>query len=332
MARSAKPAVPPMMVFYGEEDFARSRQLSAAVDELLPPSVDRSMALCAYDGSASEEQGGPTLAAVMDDLMTLPFLADRRVVVVRDADKFIAAHRERLERWVTNPSPTGVLLLECRSFPKTTRLYKAAAAAGCRLVECARLSARAAPDYVIGLASEFGKRMDRSAAAQLCDLLGPDQGLLAGEVEKLALYIGDRPTITPEDVREMVGQTREEKIFAVMDAAGVGDLKGALRMWRQVLATDPEAVFRAVGGIAFVVRKWISAQEMRLGGAPVGAIAPKVMMWGRERELQNLLDRLDLPRMKQLLHAVAELDTQSKSGQRTIENGVESLLVAAAGG
>lgn len=331
-AKSSPTATrPPVVVIFGEEEFAKSKQLAETLHALLPPEVDRALALSMYDGTLPDDAGGPTLAAVMDDLMTLPFLSERRVVVIVESDKFVSAHRERLERWVESPSPTGVLVLVCRSFPKTTRLYKAAVAARAGLHECAKLSPRAVPEFINAEADRFGKRFDRAAAGQLAELIGPDQGSLSNEVEKLSLYVGERPTITLNDVRDMVGQTREEKIFAVMDAAGVGDMAGALRLWRNVLETDRDAIYRAVGGLAFVLRKWLTAQELRADGAPVGAIAPKVMMWGRERELQTLLERLPMPRLRRLLLHLAEVDTQSKSGTRSIENGVEALLVATAG-
>ncbi len=321
----------PFLVFFGDEPFQKQQRMQQAIDALLPPPIARDLALSTYDGLATEDNGGPTLAGVLDGLQTLPFLSPRRVIAIRDADKFISAHRERLERYCEKPSPTGVLLLECRSFPKTTRLYKSIVAAGGEVVECKKLSGRALLDFALAEAQRLGKRFERGAAERLADLLGPDQGLCAMEIEKLAMFVGERPTITIADVSEMVGQSREEKIFAVMDAAAAGDSAGAVRLWRSTLATDPAAEYRAVGGIAFVLRKWLEAQDLHAQGQPIGAIAPKVMMWGKDQQLRTLLQRLPAPRMRALLAQLADSDAQSKSGTRTIENAVEALLIAAAG-
>ena len=124
--------IPPIAVFFGDEEYRKSVLLKEALDEFLPPEVERSTALTTYDGTRPPDQGGPSLAAVLDDLATLPFLSDRRVVVVRDADRFVSAHREALERYLEKPAATGVLVLECRSFLGTTRLSKAVVAAGGR--------------------------------------------------------------------------------------------------------------------------------------------------------------------------------------------------------
>jgi len=327
MTKTARTRLLPIVVIYGDEAYQKNDALHRALDELLPPEIDRGLALTEYDGAATEEQGGPSLAAVLDDLLTLPFLAERRVVVIRDADKFISSARERLENYLKNPSPTGTLILECRSFPKNLRLSKAAVAAGGRLCECAKLRGRAVVDFVIAEATARDKRIDYPAAARLVELTGAEQGLLAGEVEKLCLYAADRPSVTLKDVADLVGQSREEKIFAVMDAAATGRLPEALRLWHQVLASDPAAAFRAVGGVAYVLRRWLDAHRLRADGMPVSAIAPKVMMWRRERELETLLRRLPPPRLSRLLAALATLDSQAKVGARSIEAGIEALLI-----
>jgi DNA polymerase-3 subunit delta len=330
MARS--PAAPPIVVVHGDEQHQKLTALTQALDALLPPGTDRSLALTEYDGARGEDQGGPSLVAVLEDLATLPFLAGQRVILIRDAEAFVAAHRDRLEKYLAKPSPTGTLILECRSFPKTTRLSKVAVAVGGQVVECKRLFGRALLDFVLAEARARNKRIEPSAAARLIDLVGPDAGTLAAEVEKLSLYAADRPALTDQDVSELVGQSREEKIFAAMDAAGTGRLAEALRLWHQVLATDPGAVYKALGGLAFKVRQWLTAHRMLADGMAINGIAPKVMMWGRAQELETLLGRLSTAFLRRLLAAIANLDSQAKSGTRSIETGVELMLIRLAAG
>jgi DNA polymerase-3 subunit delta len=325
MARQS-PKPPTVVVIYGEDEYRKAGALRETLGELLPPDVDRSLALVEYDGAAPEEQGGPTLAAVMDDLSTLPFLSDRRVVLVRDADSFISEHRERLETYVASAPGTSTLILVCRSFPRNTRLYKAAAKAGGRLIECKKLSGRGLVDFAIERAEALGKQIAPQAAAYLVQRVGDEPGVIAAETEKLALYTAERERIERNDITELVGLSREEKIFAVMDAAGVGRLTEALRLWQQVVVTDPAVRFRVVGGIAFVLRRWLTAHQMRRDGAAIRTIAPRVMMWGRERELESLLDRLPQSRIQFVLARLAELDSEVKVGARSIETGVEAIL------
>jgi DNA polymerase-3 subunit delta len=330
MAQPRTRRPPPIAVFYGDEEFQKSQALQHLLDALLPPGAERGMALCEYDGSKPEDRGGPSLAAVMDDLATLPFLADRRIVVIAEADKFISAHRQKLEHYLESPAPTGTLVLTCRSFARNTRLYKAAAASGGQLVECSKLTIGKLIDFAVSEIRLRGKRTDRATATRLVELVGQDQGAVAGEIEKLCLYAHDRPTIATNDISDLVGLTREEKIFAVMDAAATGRLPQALQLWQQVVATDKDAVYKAIGGMAYKIRGWLVAHQLVADGVPVGAIAPKVGMWRRERELADLLRRLRPTRLKQILAAIAELDSQAKVGARSIDTGIEAVLTEVA--
>ena len=69
-------------------------------------------------------------------------------------------------------------------------------------------------------------QLDDDAARLLVELVGPEVGLLVSEVEKLAVYVGDRRKIHRDDVARMVGAGRIETIWKVLDAAttGRGDL------------------------------------------------------------------------------------------------------------
>lgn len=320
-----------MVVIFGDERYQKADALRRVLARLLPPEVDRGLALCEFDAARGGEGGTLDFAAVADELRTLPFLADRRVVVIRDADPFVQAHREALERYIEHPAPTGTLILDCRSFPKTTRLYKAASAAGGELIECRKMNASGAVDFVLERVRAGGKRIASGAASRLIDLVGVEQGILAGEVEKLCLYIGQRGEISDDDVSAIVGSSREEKVFAVMDAALAGRAGQGLRLWDQVTSTDPAGIYKALGGVAYVVRRLLTAHQMAAEGASIGAIAPKVMMFRREAELKEQMRRFPPPRLKRLLASLAELDMQTKLGLRSMETGIERVIVEAAG-
>lgn len=322
MARAK--AIPPIFVIFGDEEFQKVQSLEQTLNQLLPPDVDRGMALSEYDGSKSEDTGGPHIAAVLTDLRTQPFLADRRVVVIRDADKFVSAHREKLEDYCASPSPVGTLVLECRSFLKTTRLAKAIPPAG--LLECKKLKGEALIAFAMNRARELGKQLDTATATLLVERIGADQGIIANEVDKLSTYVDQRGTITPKDVAELVGLTREELIFATVESAALGRLAEALTRWRQMLMLDKDVVYPALGGIAWKLRSLLAAHQQKTAGGNLFSIAAKSGFYNRQEELAKILTRLPELRIARAIAGVAQLDQQVKTGLRSIESGVEALL------
>lgn len=320
--------LPSIFVIFGDEEFQKVQTIEQTLDRLLPPEIDRGMALCEYDGAKAEDAGGPGLAAVLADLRTLPFLSDRRVVLIRDADKFISAHREKLEDYCRAPSAVGTLILECRTFLKTTRLAKAIPASG--LLECRKLRGDALIAFAVEQARKTGKQLDPATAALLVERIGNDQGMVANEIEKLALYIAERPRITAEDIATLVGLTREELIFATVDAAAQGRAAEALTRWRQMLALDKDVIYPALGGIAWKLRSLLSAHQQKTAGGNLYAIANKTGFYNRQDDLAKILSRLSESRIARAVAQIALLDQQVKTGLRSIESGVEAVLVGLA--
>jgi len=317
-------------VLHGEDDAQRAKAVDDLLAELLPEAADRALALSVYDAGArhaGEETAAP--GGALTDLLTPPLLGGRRVVVVRSADAFISAHRRRLEEYAAKPAPFATLVLECRSFPSSTNLYKAVRAAGGpdAIQAFEKPKDSQTPANIVARAAQLGCRLAPEVVPRLIELVGRDLETLTRELEKLALYVGERRLITAEDVATLVGLTREERIFAVMDAAGLGQTARAVRLWEQTLATDPDAPFKAIAGIAFVLRRWLTAHQMLAQGLTPAQIAPQVMMWRRESDLATILRRLPAPRVRAALAALARLDTQAKTGLRSIERAVELLLV-----
>src|SRR6185295_7995500 len=140
MKQGSTHAAPAIHVVYGAEMLLKREAIQSIMDRVLG-NAERSLALTEYDGGNAE------LAPVLDDLRTPPFLAERRLVIVRDADTFITRYRPELEDYADKPSPTGVLLLECKTFPSTTRLYKRVQAIG-DVTKCEAVAARNIPGWL----------------------------------------------------------------------------------------------------------------------------------------------------------------------------------------
>src|SRR5262249_40494267 len=116
--QSSRASAQPVHVVHGDEDFLRRQVLAALRGMVLGPGEDATFGLSSYPGDRA------VWSAVHDELLTLPFLCPRRLVVVENADLFVSAHRPQLEKYVQEPSPNGVLVLEVKSWPATTRLHR----------------------------------------------------------------------------------------------------------------------------------------------------------------------------------------------------------------
>jgi DNA polymerase-3 subunit delta len=311
----APGAIRPVYVVFGADDGLRSRGLQKLLEEI------------GTDGSVSEFPANASLADVLDEVRTMPLLGDRRIVVVRDADPFVTAYRETLEHFLASPVPTGTLVLEPKKWPSNTRLAKLVDKIGLA-VKC-EVAAKDIPALLVRHAAKFGKQLQPTAAQAMRELIGDDEpAIYLSEIEKLVTYVGDRPAIVIEDVQALISPMRIEKIWGVTDAMADRNPSLAIALWEEVLAGDKEAQFRAVGGLAFGIRKLLRARRMIDRGVPIGQAVKDAGLWG-DRAMARA-QAFSLQQLENQLARLAKIDLSSKSGGN-IRTEVQNFIVAACG-
>jgi len=310
----------PICAVYGKSAYLRRLTLDRIVKRELAGG-DPAMNLTRWDGSEAEAEA----AVVLDDVRTYSLLGDRRVVVVEDADWFVRENRGALERYAACPSETGCLILVCAGFDSRTRLYKAVRQVG-EVVECKLVSGPALMAWVTTVArQEYGKQVDRRAATRLCEHAGTSQEVLDGELGKLATYVGSRCEITAGDVDALVGHYREQTVFAVTDAMAAGDAGTALTEWRQVLATDRAAPGRAIGGLAWGVRRLLDARRRLDRGESIGTLAREFR--ADAGVFAKRMRRCTVAGCEDQLADLLAADVESKTGLGTVASAVDKFIV-----
>lgn len=266
-------------------------------------------------------------ADILDELRTAPFLSAKRVVVVRDADKFISENREILEKYFDNPSSTGVLILTVQTWRKNTKLSKKLSGVG-KFLEVGVMKAWQLPKYVANYAKlKCGKTMSEMTAGLLVELAGDEAGAACREVEKLAVYVGDRKTIKSEDVEVLTGHNRMFGAFEVIDTVMAGDSGQAVARLRNMFDTDKEAEYRIVGAFAFHFRRLFRAKVMLGEGMNSNQVASKLGIWGRKEAFFRQLSGLTLEQTGSVLRELARIDYSIKTGGTSCRVAIEQLVM-----
>jgi len=271
-------------VLHGDEDFLK-RQVLAALRALVFGADGNDFGLSTHAGDQA------TFAAIHDELQTLPFLTPRRLVVVENADPFVTRHRAVLEKYLAEPAPTGVLVLDVKSWPSNTRLYRLVASAAS--IGCKGPAPYKLPDWCVQwAASRHGKQLAAPAARLLVDLVGADMGQLDQELAKLAVYAGSSPRIEAADVDRLVGSSRAENIFKIFDALAAGRPGEALGILDHLFEQGEEAL-RILGAFSWQLRRLAQAARLRGQGlSPAAALEqagfPPYTRQAAEQHLRHL--------------------------------------------
>jgi DNA polymerase-3 subunit delta len=143
---------------------------------------------------------------------------------------------DALLSYCQNPNPDNCLVLIAAGVNRGWRLYKEIAKNG-KIVEFAQPQGAAWTAWLNREAEERGKKMSAATAAFFLNWSGHDTGLLAGEMDKLALYVSGAE-IRPEDIRAACAPRPETTVFAMLDDWAAGQTGAALRKLDEVLGQD----------------------------------------------------------------------------------------------
>ena len=307
-------------VIGGKDKYLSDAECERLVEKLLSKQ-ERAMSLYQVRGNEADA------ADVLDELRTMPFLSAKRVVVVREADKFISENREVLEKYFDEPSRTGVLILTVQTWRKNTKLSKKLSNVG-KFVEVGAMKAWQLPKYVANYAKmKCGKVMSEMTAGLLVELAGDEAGAACREVEKLAVYVGEKKTIKSEDVEALTGHNRMFGAFEVIDTVMAGDSGQAVARLRNMFDTAKEAEYRIVGAFAFHFRRMFRAKVMLGEGMNSGQVAGKLGIWGRKEAFFRQLSGLTLEQTGSVLRELARIDYSIKTGGTNCRVAIEQLVM-----
>ena len=202
-------------VIAGKEKSLVSARYQELLNELLEPSQR-------ITGFFSAEPDMVQVSEVLDELRTAPFLTDKRVVAIQDADSFISENRQLLEKYFDAPCPTGRLILTVNTWKTNTKLAKKLKNIG-ELINVTQPKQWQLPQRLIEYANEaHGKKLTRDAAELIVELTGDELPRLYTEIDKLSLLADSEKAITQKHVESLIGHNRLFNAFAVIDAITAG--------------------------------------------------------------------------------------------------------------
>jgi DNA polymerase-3 subunit delta len=205
---------------------------------------------------------------VVASCRTMPVMADRRVVLVKDVNAWKTSGQELLITYLEKPLATTCLIMTASERMDTRSKLLATAKTSGAVIEARHPYGRQLLAEINKMAKSLGKRLDQDAAELLLAVSGSDLASLKMQVEKLALYVGEGKAISREDVAEAVADVKLFTIFEFTDALGTKDLEAALRSFRTMLDLG-EAPVKILAMVARHFRILFQLQEHQKSAVPL---------------------------------------------------------------
>lgn len=219
---------------YGDAERLRSQAADRLVDAAVDPST-RDFNLDRFRGGDVEPE---ELASV---LSTPPMMADRRVVVLSDAQDLTPTGRRAVEE-ALDGLPPGLTFVVTGQVPDRSKAAFWKTLKGeTRALEWSAPGEQEIPGWLLDRARErYGYELSPEAAQALASAVGEDMSVLDAELDKLA-SAAEEGTVDLEAVRALVARVRSVDRWAWLDRVAGRDYEGALRELDRLLAEPSES-------------------------------------------------------------------------------------------
>ncbi len=254
--------MPQIFLIYGSDEYMVSNKAKQIVEELVLP-ADRALQLEQVDALVDTvDEATIAINKAVEGLQTVGLFGGAKTVWLKDAN-FLSDTRtgksptvktalERLTALVKAGLPPEInLVVSAAAAHKGRAFYKACKKVGEIHEYVMPDKAYQADKHAGGLLKEIlakrGLSMASGVQTLFLELVGSDTRQLVSEVDKLKLYVGERPEATREDVEMVTCSTREAISWDLADAFGARDLARALGLVRQLLFQKQSAIGLIIG-------------------------------------------------------------------------------------
>ena len=245
---------PAVFLFAGNDSYSKEQAIDKLKESLLDSS-SRELDYKVFDGNEAQARD------ILDYVSTIPFLASRRLVVIKNFQELSAPDRARLITYIKNPMKSTCLVLDAeddsiiKEDPQILRHLL--------LTRFGELTDPQFQSRAREILSATGGKKDITpdAARALKELCGDDLGSVSQELQKLASFVGDKDHIGIEDVEEISGKNLSASAFDLTDAIEANDLEGALSIISELILSGKKH-YEIIGLLCWQMKRFFRGRML----------------------------------------------------------------------
>ena len=274
---------------------------------------------------------GKNVSAEQVDLRanTLPFMNEKRLLIIRDSGLFAPGRKdesERIYRFFENLPPDAVTIFIESNVDKRSKTYKQALKSG----TVTEFTTPTDKDLVVWLTrtlKDQGKAISASDALLLLRYTSYDMHTAAREALKLAAYMGDAPSVTAAHIEAVCVKSTQARIFDLVDAVAIRDAALALSQLDNMLAAK-ESPLMILSMIARQFRIMLMCKECnRLGLNLEDTVAATGLRGFMVSAALRQAKPFTQAALVGALHNCADIDHRIKTGRITDRLALELLII-----
>ena len=312
-------------LFEGTEEYIKQQALKNLCARLLPEGLEQMNLTDLTD---------PAPDALIAAAETLPFLAEKRVVVVRECALLTAGRKSEdedraaaLMDYVPRIPPTACVVFYVKGKADGRKKLYTLLKKQNAIVDFSPMNDAECADWCIRALRRMGKRLSGENAARLVFTVGRDAALLRQEMDKLCAYLGEREEIVAEDIDQICTRSTECTVFQMVDAQVAGNNDTAFALLGDMLRSGEDRV----GILAMLLRQYRILYHMRCLMDERTPQASQAQLLGippfAVGRTQQQARRFDKARLRAAYDFLLDYEYRIKQGRVAQEGCAESALL-----
>lgn len=320
-------SISPVYLFAGEESYLIDLCLNRLNCVLAVDDLNKEV-FYALDSSAED---------ILNAVQTLPFLSEKRVIIVKGVNKMKAADAERLTDYISNTVDTSCLILlypdnyKKESIAKRKSLIsECGSSKSCVAVDCRKQYENEVKDFIKSEFASRSKTVSFDVISRIVDENGTDLLNISNEIEKLCLFAGkDKKTVTEDDLEQISGYTKEANVYALASEIEAKNIKKAMFILEKLL-TEGEDAIAILSTLSSTVRKLLNAksmiEEQQMSDTETAA-ALRIHNYFARAFFVNLRKH-SIKNLKASLKVILKADTAIKTGNSDTVSALEKIILS----
>lgn len=224
----------PVYVLHGEEGYF----VDALVDEfekILPEEEKEFNQTILYAPRID-------MAQLPEICRRVPMFSDFQLVILKEAQSVRADSLNVLVKYLSNVSPSTVLVVAGRgALLKGDFISAAKKSDNVTIFESKKIYDNELPAFIQSFINDRGLNVQPKALSMLGEYIGTDLSKLYNEISKLIGILGPGTTVTPEAIEKHIGFSKSFNAYELVDALALKDAKKVFRI-SDYFRANPKAV------------------------------------------------------------------------------------------
>ncbi|MEG1013344.1 MAG: DNA polymerase III subunit delta [Clostridia bacterium] len=312
-------------LFEGTEEYIKQQGLVQLCAKVLPQGLEEMNLTDLTDPDAG------TLIAAAE---TLPFMGEKRVVIVRECTLLIAGRKAEDENkaaafteYIARIPPSTCLVFYVKGKADGRKKLYTLLKKKKAIVDFSPMSDSECISWAQKNMRRTGKQMDAMVASKLTFTVGRDAALLKQEMDKLASYLGERETVTPEDIDAVCTRSAECTVFQMVDAQVAGKNNEAFGLLRDMLRSGEDRI----GILAMLLRQYRILYHMRCLMEERSPAESQAALLGippfAVSRTQQQARQFNKAQLRKAYDYLLQLEYELKSGRVSQEGSAESAML-----